>query len=392
MPKLVFEKQEYTARIAKVRREMEARGLEAIFLQDPSNMCWLSGYDNWSFYTHQGLLLTMKGEPVWWGRNQDAEGARRCTWLSHDNIHGYKDEYVQSSHQHPMEDLVELLNACGLERARIRLELDNYYFSAKAYLVMRQLLRDAEFLDATGLVNRQRTVKSPAELVLMRQAAKISEKMVEGIFSRARVGMRKNALVAHIYYDGIMGTDHVGGDYPAIVPLLPSGSDAAAPHITWDDAPLENNCATFFEISGVVKRYHAPLCRTIHFGEPPSILRRAEAALVEGLENGLQAARAGNVAGDIARALAEPLRKSGIERGARCGYPIGLSFPPDWGERTISLRESDETVLEPGMTFHFMPGLWQKDWGMEITETILINESGAASPLADMPRELHVID
>jgi hypothetical protein len=78
--------------------------------------------------------------------------------------------------------------------------------------------------------------------------------------------------------------------------------------------------------------------------------------------------------------------------GARCGYPIGLSYPPDWGERTISLRTTDTTILEPGMTFHFMPGLWMDDWGLEITESIVITESGPAECLLDVPRELIVVD
>ena len=90
------------------------------------------------------------------------------------------------------------------------------------------------------------------------------------------------------------------------------------------------------------------------------------------------------------RKLAAPLEKEGIERGARCGYPIGLSYPPDWGERTISFRAEDETVLEAGMTFHFMPGLWMDDWGLEITEPILIRESGQAECLCNRPRELFV--
>ena len=42
------------------------------------------------------------------------------------------------------------------------------------------------------------------------------------------------------------------------------------------------------------------------------------------------------------------------------------------------------------MTFHFMPGLWMDDWGIEITETILIKEDGAAEPLAKRPREVVV--
>ncbi|NLC22341.1 MAG: M24 family metallopeptidase, partial [Halomonadaceae bacterium] len=71
------------------------------------------------------------------------------------------------------------------------------------------------------------------------------------------------------------------------------------------------------------------------------------------------------------------------------GYSIGLSYPPDWGERTMSLRPSDETILQPGMTFHFMPGLWEDEWGLEITESILITETGCET-LANFPRQLFV--
>ena len=76
----------------------------------------------------------------------------------------------------------------------------------------------------------------------------------------------------------------------------------------------------------------------------------------------------------------------------RCGYPIGLSYPPDWGERTISFRPTDESILKPGMTFHFMPGIWMDDWGLEITESLLIRDEGPAEPLANYPRELFVKD
>jgi ectoine hydrolase len=130
----------------------------------------------------------------------------------------------------------------------------------------------------------------------------------------------------------------------------------------------------------------------VFLGQPPQFLLDAEAALVEGLEAWLDAARPGNRACDIANALAAPLERAGIERGARCGYPIGLSYPPDWGERTVSLRAEDQTVLEPGMTFHFMPGLWMKDWGLEITEPILIREDGPAECFCDRPRKLFVKD
>jgi len=163
-----------------------------------------------------------------------------------------------------------------------------------------------------------------------------------------------------------------------------------AAHLTWDDKPFVAGAGTFFEIAGVYRRYHCPLCRTIYLGDPPDDMKRAEEAVIEGIDAGIDAARPGNTAGDVARAFYDVLEKRGIEREGRCGYPIGLSYPPDWGERTFSIRQSDQTVLEPNMTFHFMPALWMDTWGLEITETLRIAQDGSAVPLADYPRKLFV--
>ena len=388
--RLPFDRSEYDRRLAKARAAMAQRGLDALFVTDPSNQAWLTGYDGWSFYVHQGVIVLHDADPVWWGRNQDTNGALRTVWMGADRVAGYADNYVQSSERHPMQDLAGHLATLGQSTARIGVEADNYYFSAKAMQALTQSLPAAQWVDATGLVNWQRAVKSEAEITFMRKAAAISEKVVDGLLERVELGVPKNEVVAEIYRDAIRGVGDDWGDYPAIVPLLPSGSDAAAPHLTWDGRPFVAGEATFFEISGCYRRYHAPFCRTLFLGTPPDFLVRAEAALVEGLEAGLDAARAGNRACDIANALAAPLERAGIERGARCGYPIGLSYPPDWGERTISLRAEDQTVLEPGMTFHFMPGLWMQDWGMEITESILIRDSGPAETFCDRPRKMFV--
>ena len=387
---LPFSQPEYDRRLALVRGDMAARNLDALFIEDPSNMAWLTGYDGWSFYVHQGVVITHDLAPFWWGRRQDANGALRTVWMDAGQVRGYADNFVQSTERHPMEDLAALLSDIGKDAVRIGVEMDNYYFSAKAYTTLTASLPKATLVDATALVNWQRAVKSGEELSFMRKAARISERLVDLARERIEPGLPKNFLVAEIIAEAIRGNGEDWGDYAAIVPLLPSGSDAAAPHLTWDGRPFEDGSATFFELSGCYRRYHAPFCRTVFLGTPPDHIRRAEAALVEGLEAGLDAARAGNTGADVANALAAPLERAGIERGARCGYPIGLSYPPDWGERTISFRAEDKTILEPGMTFHFMPGLWMDNWGLEITEPILIRDNGPAECLCDRPRELYV--
>ncbi len=385
-----FSAAEYDRRLALTRAAMDRAGLDVMIATDPSNQAWLTGYDGWSFYVHQAVILPKNGKPVWWGRRMDAQGALRTVATDRTDIVGYPDQFVQSTTRHPMQHLAGVLSDLGLSKARIGVEMENYYYSAKAHQELVAALPEATVSDATALVNWQRAVKSDEELAFMRKAARISEKIQTYALETARPGLRKNELAAGIVSAGIVGVDEDWGDYPAIVPLMPSGADAAASHLTWNGAPMKRGEATFFELAGCYRRYHVPVSRTVFLGQPHAAILRAETALVEGLEAGIDAARPGNTAGDIARALGAAMERAGIDRGARCGYSIGLSYPPDWGERTISLRGEDETVLRPGMCFHFMPGIWMDDWGLEITEPILIAEDGPARPFCNLPRKLVV--
>ncbi|MCB1814990.1 MAG: ectoine hydrolase DoeA, partial [Candidatus Competibacteraceae bacterium] len=376
-PQLNFELAEYRQRLAKTRAAMSAAGIELLIVSDPSNMAWLTGYDGWSFYVPQCVLLGLEGDPVFYGRGMDAVGATRTTYMGADDIIGYPDYLVQNPPLHAMTWLAEqVLPARGWDKLRIGVEMDNYYFSARAYQCLQESLPQARFQDATGLVNWQRAVKSPQEIEYMRRAARIVEKMHETILQRIEPGLRKNELVAEIYHTSIMGADGHGGDYPAIVPLLPSGADASAAHLTWNDQPMRKGEGTFFEIAGCHKRYHCPQSRTVFLGQPPPAMLAAEQAILEGMEAGLAAAKPGNRCEDIANAFFAVLRRHGIEKDSRTGYPIGLSYPPDWGERTMSLRKGDKTELQANMTFHFMTGLWADDWGLELTESILITDTG----------------
>ncbi|NLS17577.1 ectoine hydrolase DoeA [Rhizobium sp. P40RR-XXII] len=388
-PTLNFTRAEYAERLAKTRRAMEKAGVDLVIVTDPSNMHWLTGYDGWSFYVHQCVLVPGSGDPIWYGRGQDANGAKRTTYLAHDNIIGYPDHYVQSNERHPMDLLSKIIEEGGWANASIAVEMDNYWFTAAAYASLVKHLPNARFKDAQGLVNWQRAVKSPTELDYMRKAGRIVEAMHQRIVEKVEPGIRKSDLVAEIYDAGIRGVDGFGGDYAAIVPLLPSGADASAPHLTWDDKPMKSGEGTFFEIAGCYRRYHCPLSRTVFLGKPTQAFLDAEKATLEGMEAGLAAAKPGNACEDIANAFFAVLKKYGIVKDNRTGYPIGLSYPPDWGERTMSLRPGDRTELLPGMTFHFMTGLWLEDMGMEITESIVITESGVEC-LSNVPRRLVV--
>ena len=100
-----FEKEEYDFRLYKVRKSMDEKNIEVLIVTDPSNMSWLTGYDGWSFYVHQCVVVSLEGEPIWYGRGMDANGAKRTVFMQNENIIGYADDYVQNPHKHPMDYL-----------------------------------------------------------------------------------------------------------------------------------------------------------------------------------------------------------------------------------------------------------------------------------------------
>jgi len=387
-----FPENEYRQRIDKTRAKMSERGIDVLLSTNPANMGYLTGYDGWSFYVHQLIVLSLDGEePLWIGRGMDANAAKVTTWLNHDNIFGYPDDYVQSTVKHPMNYVADLLAEKGWDRGTIGVEMDTYYFTAACYLALVEDLPHGTLVDAGPLVNWVRVIKSANELDYMRQAARIIEKTMRTGIDTVRPGVRQCDAVAAIYSAMVGGTDEFGGDYSSICPMLPTGIGTSTPHLTWTDAPFETGEATILELAGVRRRYHCPMARTVHLGKPPQRLADTAAVVVEGLNNAIAAAKPGVACEEVEAAWRETIERHDIVKESRIGYSTGLNYPPDWGESTLSLRPGDRTVLEPDMTLHVIPGVWLDDWGIEISECIHITENGA-EPFCDFPRELFVKD
>ena len=73
---------------------------------------------------------------------------------------GYADHYVQSTERHPMDYLAQVLGERRWDKLAIGVEMDNYWFSAAAFLSLQTHLPNARLVDATALVNWQRAIKS----------------------------------------------------------------------------------------------------------------------------------------------------------------------------------------------------------------------------------------
>jgi ectoine hydrolase len=380
---------EYADRLRRVREAMAQRAFGALVVCDPANLFYLTGYNAWSFYTPQCLLVGADGQAHLFARAQDAAGAAYTCNLPDDRIHGYPEELVHRPGVHPFDWISAEIRGLVPAGDLIGVECDAHFFSPRAYFALERGLPANRLVDSAELVNWVRVVKSPHEVRQLRIAGTIVEHAMRTACESVRPGRRQCDVAAEIMAAQATGTPEHGGDYPAIVPLLPTGDAAGMPHLTWTDRPFQEGEATTIEMAGAFGRYHAPLARTVMLGEPPKQLTETAKVIAEAMAATLATIRPGVEVDAVHKAFDETIRSHGMKKESRLGYSIGIGYPPDWGERTVSLRPGETTELVEGMAFHIIPGIWMDGFGYEMSESVVVTDTGVER-LTDLPHELTV--
>ena len=387
---MLFTVEEYKKRLKKVQSSMQEKGIELLISQDTANMNYLTGYDAWSFYYAQCVIVHVNAEePICFVRAQDAGGAYIKTYLKDENIIKYHEKYIHTWPSHPYDYLIEIIKQRKWDKLSIGLEMDSHYFTAYCYEKIKQGLPNAKLKDSERLVNWVRLVKSNAEINYMKSAAIISQKGMKTAMETINPGIRQCDAVAEIQRTLFKGTPEFGGEYSGITTLLPTGKGTSASHLTATQDKFVEGEATIVEISGVYKRYHVPLARTVLLGKPEQKKVDAMKATIEALETGISVVKPGNTADDVAQQFWGVLDKYNIKKESRTGYSIGIGYPPDWGEHTLNISKGDKTILQPNVTFHMIAVMQFGDWGVEASESVRVTETGSQL-FCNMSKELHI--
>lgn len=382
---------EFAARTARVRDELRICGFDGLIVADPANLHYLTGYDAWSFYVPQALYVPVDGDPLLMLREMDAVGAwRTATGIRPDLIVGYPEAFIHHPDLHPGQWMAATLRERGLATpGRIAVEADSAFFSVRTFQAL-SALEGWQLDDSHELVNRIRLVKSPAEIELMRSAGRIASAAMRAAVEGLAAGRTKSEVAADVLAVQARGIPGDDGGYPAIMPMFPCGAGADTPHLTWDASPFPLDVPVSIELAGVHARYHAPLARTAILGRPDAETDRLAKTTIEAFHAALAAVRPGASADDVAAAFTRVIEPAGYVKNSRLGYSIGVGYPPDWGERTVSIRAGEHAVLTENMTFHLIAGMWMRGSGFEVSESIRVSDAGV-EVLTDATEELIVL-
>ena len=387
-----FPKSEYIDRLAKVKKSMQEKKIDLLISQDTANMNYLTGYDAWSFYYAQCVLVHVDlDEPFLFVRDQDAGGAFLQSCWSHENIIVYAEKYIHTWPNHPYDYLIEIIKNKKWDNQSIGLEMDSHYFTAYCYQKLIDGLPDASLKDSERLVNWVRFIKSDNEIELMKKAALITDQAMQTAIDIINPGIRQCDAVGEIQKAMFYGTPGIGGEYSSIATLLPTGAGTSASHLTATQEKFVKGEATIVELAGVHKRYHAPLARTVLLGKAEQKKIDAIKATNEALDEGNSAIKPGNTADDVAQKFWAVLDKHDIKKDSRTGYSIGIGYPPDWGEHTINISKGDQTILHPNVTFHMIAVMQFGSWGVEASHSLRVTENGSEK-FSDFSSDLFIKD
>lgn len=370
MSDVLFSAAEYASRIAAVRRSMADQGLEALLLTAPENIYYLAGLSHQGYFAFTLLLLPAEGTLLLVSRSMERTTiARQAPDVEHVPFADEED---------PAEAVARAVTAAGLSRACLGVTMNSIFFPPRVWDELREALPGVMWADASGVVEHVRSVKSPAEIACVRQAAALSDRAVRAAMEVAGVGVNQREVAAEAYRSMVLG----GSEYPGFAPLIRSTGMLLLEHATWQDRVLTAGEGVFLELSASVARYHAPLTRMVHLAQVPPEIEVTTQVACAGLDAAVAALKPGVTAGYVyacwQEAVHERLGDTGYRRH-HCGYEVGIGFPPSWvgSERVSGLSPNSKLEIEAGMVFHVLSwilGQELPDYG--ISDTVLVTDQG----------------
>lgn len=375
-----FPVEEYEARLAAVRDGMRERDIEVLLVQHPTNVLYLTGYQTFSPNFGECVVIPREGDPTLLAPSPELGGALVHTWL--DDRRGYAPDRSRERY------IAEMLREKDLDGAKLGVERSSHGVPAGTYEGLASALPKARFIDASGIVEAVKTVKSPREIEHIRAAAKTTQAGMAAAIEAAREGATDNDVAAAAS-EALVAA---GSEYMCLSPVVTSGRRSGILHSTHKRNRLETGDVVLLEMGGCIHRYSAPTMRTVFIGEPPAEARRMAEACLTALGNILSTIRAGATADEVAQVGWESILSAGdgfVFHG-NFGYAVGAGFPPTWADDTGAIMSGIDTVLRPGMVFHHPVALRRMGrYGTAFSETTVVTEDGC-EVLTRSPREIVV--
>ena len=365
-----FSKEEFVKRKLKVIQELKKQNLAALLMFRQESMYWLTGYDTFGFVYFQCLVLTVRGDLVLLTRTPDLRQAQNTSVIKDIRI------WVDKDKADPASELKNILSELELEKSDLGVEYEAYGLTGRNAIKLNNSLNNfAKLHDKSELISFLRVVKSPAEIVYVKKAAKLADNAMEAAWKYAYAGQNEAKILAEMQSEVFKG----GGDYPANEYIIGSGKNALLCRYQSEKRKLDEVDQLSIEWAGTYKHYHSAMFRTIVIGKANDKQKKMFSACLEALKACENKLKPGNKLGEVFDVHAEIFDRLGYKKSRMnaCGYSLGATFAPNWMDWPM-LYTGNSIMLSPGMVFFMHMILMDSDnqLAMNLGETYLLTNSG----------------
>jgi Xaa-Pro dipeptidase len=385
MSKHDFPAEEFADRVARTRAAIAAADLDWLLVMHPMSLHWLIGTETKSYQTFQCLAVSARPTPL----VMFTRLSERCEFIEDaraDEIIGWGGGEPED----PIEAFARLADRLGLRGARVGLETPPYYLHPHQYLRMKDLLDHALVAEPVNLVHTLRAVKSPREIALIRESARIADLAMTACIGAVAEGRTELEIAAAVYQTLLAN----GSSLPASAINLVTGERCGFAHGAPTLRRLKRGDPGNVEFGAAFKRYTKTIGRQFNLGAPSPRVRELYAIVREAFDACRAEMRDSVPAITPHEAAKRVIARAGMDRYRihTTGYGVGPGVPPSWGE-PLNMFGGSTDILRAGMVVSVEPPVFiaEERLGARIIDNVLITEHGAEL-LSRFPLDLIVID
>ncbi len=344
---LAFAPAEYEARLAGLRRIMADQGLDAVVMTSMHNIAYYSGFLYCSFGRPYGLVVTASDSVTISAGIDAGQPWRRC--------HGDNITYTDWQRDNYWRAILSVTGpgkVVGYEGDHLTLLQSD---KLKAFL---KPSRVADVFEATM---RQRMHKSPAEIALIREGARVADVGGYAIRDAVREGVREIdvAMAGRDAMEAEIARSFPDAEYRDTWVWFQSGLNTDGAHNPVTSRALQRGDILSLNTFPMISGYYTALERTMFVGEVDEASLAIWQANVAAHEYGMSLLKPGASCAEVTEKINAFFAERDLLQYRTFGYghSFGVLSHYYGREAGLELREDIDTVLEPGMVISMEPML-----------------------------------
>ena len=378
--------QEAKVRTQALQTRMKEQGIRKAVFTDESSIAYLAGFWGYlgiEFGRPSMLVVDAEEAPVVITPLMESELVAEMTWV--EDVRCWEDIGPRSWGAALSGALGDQVKTLWIEKQSVPAIVRNYIDETYPGVALN---------DIASVLGPMRTVKTPFEIAIMKQAGQIAAAMMQAAHDSLQEGGREfESALAVINAGSRKAADFLTDKgwerfvSPMIhnLQIMQSGRDASMVHRRASVKSLEKFDPVYFCFCNMAqfKQYKLGFDRMFHIGDVRDEDRKVQLAAIEAQQAAIAAIRPGVLAQDVAAAANEVYRERGYETGYRTGRSIGVAYL-----EAPELKAGDTTILEPGMTFAVDGGISVDGvTAGRIGDSVVVTETGFEY-ITQYPREI----